>query len=160
MDRKTKFFVTLLVFLAGIAVIMYLGRLASQSTEIETWYASLKKPALTPHEYIFPLVWWIVYFLMALSASMLFCKPKTSKRAIALTFWSLQLLFNILWSLCFFTFRSPLIAAFDIAFLWITVIIATITAFRVSRGAGWFMIPNALWVSFAVYLNIAIVVLN
>ncbi|MCH9630203.1 MAG: hypothetical protein S4CHLAM37_01970 [Chlamydiia bacterium] len=160
MDKKTKFFVTLLVFLAGIAAIMYIGRLASQSAEIEAWYSSLKKPASTPHEYIFPLVWWILYFMMALSASILFCRPKTSKRAVALTFWGLQLFFNVLWSFFFFTFRSPLLAVFDIGFLWVTVILAVITAFRVSRSAGWFMIPNALWVSYAVYLNIAIVVLN
>lgn len=159
MDKKTKFFITLLVFLAGMAFIMYLGRLTT-GEHIEQWYESLNKPPMTPHEYTFPLVWWIIYFLIALGGAILFCKPPSAKRAIALTFWGLQIFFNLAWSFCFFTFKNPLIAAFDIVFLWVTSMLAIITAFRVSRAAGWYLIPNGIWVSFAVYLNIAIVVLN
>lgn len=160
MDRKTKFFVTLLIFLLGIAGVMYLGRLANEPNSTSEWYKSLNKSPLTPPGAVFPLAWWIIYFLMALAGATLYCAKKTSKRAVALALWGIQLLFNVLWSFFFFTFKNPLLAVFDIAFLWVAVILSVITAFRVSLATGWYLVPNALWVSFATYLNIMIVVLN
>ncbi|MEO5927260.1 MAG: tryptophan-rich sensory protein [Patescibacteria group bacterium] len=44
--------------------------------------------------------------------------------------------------------------------LWTAIIGAMVLFFRLSRSAGWLLVPYLLWVSFATYLNIAIWRLN
>jgi hypothetical protein len=70
--------------------------------EIPTWYASLAKPSWTPPRIAFPIVWPILYFLMAVAAWRLWEAPPSSLRALALTAFVLQLSLNAIWSPLFF----------------------------------------------------------
>lgn len=76
-----------------------------------------------------------------------------------MTLFYLQLGFNALWSIAFFTLQSPPFGLIVIAVL-LALILATIVAFRpLDRIAAWLMVPYAIWVAYASALNLGILVL-
>lgn len=128
---------------------------------IPTWYAALAKPFFTPPNWVFGPVWILLYCLIGFAAYLIYqkgWKKKQVKKALSLFF--IQLALNAWWTIIFFGFQSPLFALLEIAILLIFIFL-TIKAFRkVSFIAAFLMIPYLLWVSFATFLNIAIVLLN
>lgn len=128
---------------------------------IDSWYATLAKPALTPPGWLFGPVWLTLYLSMGIALYLVW-KEDTKRHAVqqALSLFSLQLIVNAVWSTLFFGLQSPLWALADILVLWL-LLIATILAFwRIRRPAAYLLIPYLLWVSFAAYLNAAIYFLN
>ena len=79
---------------------------------------------------------------------------------IALIIFIIHLVFNTLWSVAFFGFRSPLAGLIVISILWIAILLTILNFFRVSIAAGLLLIPYILWVSFAAVLNAFLLVLN
>ena len=87
-------------------------------------------------------------------------KSPTADKKRALKLYFLQLGFNFFWSIIFFT-----LGAYEIAFMWLVILFVLILAtakrlWRINTLAGVLMIPYALWVSFAGYLNLVISRLN
>lgn len=147
----------------AIAVCELAGAVGSMFTvpSIPTWYAGLAKPALNPPSWVFAPVWTSLYLLMGISAFLVWQKGLRKKKTKeALGIFAMQLFLNAIWSIIFFGLKSPQWAFLDIVFLWL-VIAWTITLFwKISRPAALLLLPYILWVSFAVYLNYSIMVLN
>ena len=80
------------------------------------------------------------------------------KWAVALFF--IQLVLNTLWSIIFFGLHSPGGALVEIVFLWLAILAAIIAFYKISIPAAWLLLPYILWVSFAMYLNYSIWMLN
>lgn len=128
---------------------------------VTTWYPTLNKPSFSPPNWIFAPVWTILYFLMGVSLYLVWSKGLKEKKAkIALYFFGAQLFFNFLWSFLFFGLRSPILALVDIVALWILIAITIFKFFPISKTAAYLLIPYILWVSFAAFLNLSIVILN
>jgi tryptophan-rich sensory protein len=128
---------------------------------ISTWYAYLNKPSFSPPNWVFGPVWTTLYFLMGVSAFLIWRKglqKKNVKRALG--YFLLQLFFNFLWSLLFFGFHSPLLGLFDIVILLIFIILTIASFYKLSRVAAYLLVPYLLWVSFATVLNFSVVILN
>ena len=125
---------------------------------IPTWYASLTKPGFSPPNWIFAPVWTILFALMGVSLYLLWEKRKKAKTA--LIFFAIQLVLNMLWSILFFGLKNPLLALIEIVVLWIFILLTTINSWKISKLAGKLFIPYLLWVSFASFLNLQIVLLN
>jgi tryptophan-rich sensory protein len=66
----------------------------------------------------------------------------------------------MLWSALYFTLQRPDWALIEVAVLWLSIVALIIVCGRVSRLAGWLLVPYLLWVSFASVLNLAVVRLN
>ncbi|MBW2993287.1 tryptophan-rich sensory protein, partial [Candidatus Woesearchaeota archaeon] len=79
-------------------------------------------------------------------------KSKFKKPAI--TFFGIQLGLNILWSILFFGFKSPLSAFIEIIFLWIAILLTIIYFHKISKVAAYLLFPYIIWVSFAAVLNL------
>jgi tryptophan-rich sensory protein len=128
---------------------------------INTWYETLAKPTLNPPSWIFGPVWITLFFLMGIAAFLVWKKGLERKEVrIALGIFILQLILNTLWSIIFFGLQNPGIALIEIAILWFAIL-ATIIAFtKISKIASWLLVPYIVWVSFAMYLNYAIWMLN
>lgn len=123
---------------------------------ITSWYAGLAKSALTPPSWVFAPAWTTLYFLMGVSAYLIWRKGEV--RALYV-FWA-QLAVNVLWSYFFFGMHNPLLALIEIVLLW-ALILWTIAVFaKISRSAAYVLIPYIVWVSFAAYLNYSIWMLN
>ena len=131
------------------------------ASSMDTWYANLAKPALNPPGWVFGPVWTTLFVLMGIAMFLVWKKLESNRHTkVALTLFGVQLILNILWSVLFFGLRSPGSAFVEIIFLWVAIL-ATIIAFaKVSRPAGWLLVPYILWVSFATYLNYSIYILN
>jgi len=131
------------------------------SQSVSTWYSTLNKPAFSPPNYLFAPVWTILYLLMGIAAYLVWQKglvELTAKIAFGL-FW-FQLVLNVLWSYLFFRRQNPLAGFLEIILLWGAILATTIYFFKVSRAAGYLMIPYLLWVTFAALLNFFIWRLN
>ena len=123
------------------------------------WYAELEKPALTPPGWVFTPVWLVLYLMIAISGWLVWIRTATLKHP-AVMLWGAQLILNALWSFLFFGLENPAAAFVDILALLVLIILFIIYSFPVSRTASLLFIPYALWVAFAAYLNLGIVLLN
>ena len=128
---------------------------------IPTWYAQLNKPPFTPPNWLFAPVWTTLYLLMAISAYLVWRKGLGNKEIrIALGVFLVQLILNSLWSVLFFGLRSPLMGAIEIVVLWVAILLTIIYFFKISKAAGWLLVPYILWDSFAAILNFSVLILN
>ncbi|MBI5138751.1 MAG: tryptophan-rich sensory protein [Candidatus Vogelbacteria bacterium] len=62
--------------------------------------------------------------------------------------------------LIFFGLQSPGGALVEIVLLWLAILATVVTFYKISRPAAWFLLPYLAWVTFALYLNYAIWMLN
>ncbi len=124
---------------------------------LDTWYATLPKPALNPPSWVFGPVWTMLYLLMGISLFLVWQqRAKNSKKTTpALIIFFTQLLLNTLWSVLFFGLHSPGLALIDIVLLWVAILFTIISFSRISRPAAYLLVPYILWVTFAIYLNAA-----
>lgn len=150
---------------AAIAVCQAAGLIGGLATasSVGTWYAGLRKSALNPPPWIFGPVWTTLYTLMGISLYRAWMHARRAgpdeERPSFTPFWT-QLALNTAWSLIFFGLKQPL-GAFLTLIALLLGIIATIRSFgRVDRPAGWLLVPYAVWVAFAGYLNVSVWWLN
>lgn len=121
-------------------------------------YNSLQKPLLAPPSILFPIVWTILYILMGVSYGMLRNEGLTDSKTKVIYY--LQLFFNAIWSIIFFTLKARLLAFIWIIVLDILVIAMVINFYKKKKIAGILQIPYLIWVLFATYLNLGIYLLN
>jgi tryptophan-rich sensory protein len=140
----------------GIAVLG--GRVTAP--EIPTWYASLAKPAWTPPRIAFPIVWPVLYFLMAIAMWRLWEAPPSSLRTAALILFAIQLTLNAMWSFVFFGRHDILGGLVVIVLLVITLLATIIVSAYIDRLAAGLLLPYIAWITFATALNARICALN
>ena len=137
-----------------LAVILtaYIGSRASIDVSNDLWYTSLNKSDLNPPGYVFGIVWPILYILMMVSAFI-------SYEKVFIVF-NIQLVLNAAWSWLFFKFQMPLVSLLDIYLLIALNIFILTLMFKESKLAFLLFIPYVVWISFASYLNLFIVINN
>src|SRR5579863_654795 len=72
------------------------------SYSVRTWYEDLKKPSFNPPNWIFGPVWSVLYFLMALSAWLVWRRAHWDGAKLPLSLFFAQLALNVAWSGLFF----------------------------------------------------------
>lgn len=134
---------------------------AATLPNIPIWFDGLVKPPLNPPNWVFGPAWTFLYVLMGIAFyRILRLDPATPGRPLAILLFTVQLIFNAGWSFAFFAAQSPILGLIEILPLE-ALILATIYVFwRVDRIAAWLLVPYALWVAFATYLNAGIWWLN
>ena len=130
----------------------YIGSRASIDVSNDLWYTSLDKSDLNPPGYVFGIVWPILYILMMISAFI-------SYEKVFIVF-NIQLVLNAAWSWLFFKFQMPLVSLLDIYLLIALNIFILTLMFKESKLAFLLFIPYVVWISFASYLNLFIVINN
>jgi tryptophan-rich sensory protein len=136
----------------SVVFALILGGLSSTDTANDIWYIELNKSNLNPPGYVFGIVWPILYLLMSISAFRTFDVSKN--------FFYLQLIFNAMWSWLFFAFQLPLIALLNIWLLIFFNIRLFLDMFKIDKLSGLLYAPYVLWLFFASYLNLFIVINN
>ena len=155
-DKAFKLAASILIcLLAG-----FIGQLAT-GPAITGWYSKLVKPPLQPPNWVFAPVWTILYIMMGVALYLVIAdRKKWEKKSEGVFAFAFQLALNSFWSVLFFGYHLPSVAAIEIIALW-SAILGTILLFdRVSRTAAILMMPYLIWVTFATYLNFAIWWLN
>ncbi|MAI03129.1 MAG: TspO protein [Gammaproteobacteria bacterium] len=130
----------------------WLGGLSTYYTDW-SWYESLNKSSFNPPNYLFGIVWPILYTLMAV-VSFLHAK-------LMYKWYIPQLLLNSGWSWLFFAQQQPEIAFIDIVAL---IGINLVILMKLKGQDAWLSfvmyLPYLLWITFASILNLSILVLN
>ena len=138
------------IFIFVFLTLIIGGFASSQSLDI--WYVNLVKSDLNPPGYIFGIVWPILYLLMSIAAFRTF---EVTKKL-----FFIQLFFNAIWSWLFFFFQMPFIALINIWLLIYLNIVLTIKMYKLDKFSGLIYVPYVVWLLFASYLNLFIVVNN
>jgi tryptophan-rich sensory protein len=137
----------------------FLGSLFT-TPAIPTWYQTLHKPFFTPPNWIFSPVWISLFLLIGISLFLVWRRQDHPQAKIALIFFFVQLILNTLWSAAFFGLRSPLLGLIDIVLLWVAILLTIQNFSKVSKMAGFLLLPYLLWVGFAALLNFSLWILN
>lgn len=135
-----------------IPLTLIVGSFASANTGTDMWYQGLIKSDLNPPGYVFGIVWPILYLLMGITAWRTF--------EIIKNLFYVQLFLNAIWSWLFFSFHLPLISLIDIWLLIYININIVYKALKMDKLAGLLYVPYILWLLFASYLNLFIVINN
>ena len=153
-ELKVKPFVIALAIPFGVQLLSYFVTKGSMD-----FYSEISKPPLAPPGWLFPVVWTVLYALMGI-ASYIVWDTRSEYTKEALTIYGIQLGFNFFWSVFFFVLESFLLSFVWLCGLFILIIIMIAAFRRVRPIAAYLMIPYAVWVAFAGYLNAGIFLLN
>lgn len=145
-------------FGAAVAAAAWAGsRYSPRDTRTRLWYGRLKKPPFNPPDSIFPIVWTLLYTLIAISGWRVWRQGDSAQRSAALRLWVSQLILNAQWSKLFFGKHLPTWSLADVVSLQAAVIRYILEARKVDKAAGALFVPYAAWVGFAILLNEEIV---
>ena len=132
--------------------VAWLGGLSTIYTDW-TWYENLNKPSFNPPNYLFGIVWPILYLLMAIVSFL--------NAQIVYRLYLMQLCLNGIWSWIFFVFNGLGLAFLNIVVL---VLLNVLIARKLRVKGAWLSfflyLPYLLWITFAAILNLSILVMN
>ncbi len=155
---------TSLLYLFAFLAVVFLAAAAGgavTATSVGDWYQTLIKPPLTPAPWVFPVVWNFLYFLMAISAWLVWRTTGSFDRSgPPLAIFGAQLSLNLTWSILFFGLKNPTLAAVEVVILDIAVAGTILSFARYNRLSALLLLPYLAWVLFATYLTIGLAVLN
>ena len=148
--------------LLWIVVFQIIGYFLGMITQhnIVSWYPTLHKSSLTPPDIFFPIVWFILYCMLAVSGYVLWHYRHQPKAKLALVFYTLQILLNWAWMPLFFYFHWIGVSLFCIAAIIILTLITILFTHKTYKLSCVLLIPYFIWLLFAGYLNAVIWVLN
>lgn len=152
--RAFSFLITwILVFQLVPLIIGYVTRFGMYQ-----WYDQLLKSSITPPGYIFAIIWPLLYITLSILGWKLYIKNNNS----LLKWYWIGILLNWLWSPIFFILHLTNLAL-SILILLVSInghILIKLRALYYYNYTYLIILPYFLWLCFALYLNIMIVLLN
>lgn len=147
----------LFLWIFGLFTIGYFIGYTTNSS-ISGWYESLNRSSLTPPNATFGIVWSILYIFIAVVGWEIWSNSDKTKRYTK-SLYITQLALNWLWSPLFFTFHQIELALLCIVALMITVSLLIIRNKQL-KTMTYLLTPYLLWLTFAGYLNLYIILNN
>lgn len=133
-------------------LIAWLGSLSTSYSDW-SWYESLNKPPFNPPNYLFGIVWPVLYVLMAIVSYL------NAQKIFIL--YIMQIILNGLWSWLFFVLQSTAFAFLNIVVL---IFLNVLILKQIRQDKAWVSVllysPYLIWICFASILNLAIIILN
>ena len=152
---------TIVASIIGITLCFMVGISAGyiQEYSLINWYPYLNKSTVSPPNYLFPIVWTIIYIINGISLGIIWgAESYLSKNG--LMFFLIQLALNFLWSILFFYMQSPMLGFINIFLLDIALLLYMKRCYDIHKLAFWLNVPYMLWLIFATYLNLYVMVYN
>lgn len=120
------------------------------------WYFSLNKPSWTPPNWVFPVVWTLLYCMIAVAGWLVWELGAT----FSIIIWGFQLITNGMWSYIFFGMKKMRVALINIVFLIVLVVAFVFVTYPVSQLAAILFLPYLCWLGVAMLLNLRVIQLN
>lgn len=139
-------------FIQCLVIVFFVAMIGSSYTKIDSWYDSIK-PSITPPNWVFPIVWTVLFYLIAVSLYFAWLNSDNKEKKKIKLYFGINFILNILWSMMFFTFHNAVYAFVVIILLLISIIQLIIFNWKIKKEASYFLIPYLLWVGFATVLN-------
>lgn len=153
--NKLLLFIFWIVLFEGIG--MFLGLITN--SDLSTWYQTLNRSSLTPPGYVFSIVWPLLYALLAYIAWILTTTKNPNYNKLFLLF-ALQMVMNWAWTPLFFTLHLQHLSAIWLLILTFINIVLLLKARNVDKKIVFALTPYIIWLAFASYLNLIIVMMN
>lgn len=122
------------------------------------WYINLVKPSQWTPDFLFPVMWAIIYSLFIVYIFIALNKKKLTKEIIILL--SINGFLNILWCLTYFTLNSLIIGLVIIIINLFTSIILLNLLKKENKIISYILLIYPIWLSIATFLNAATWILN
>jgi translocator protein len=151
MNRSIQHLIVFLVLVVGGGWIIGATNLPGP------WYGALTKPPFNPPNLLFPIVWTVLYVLVAIAGWRTY--ERVGSAAVMQVWWA-QLVLNFAWSPIFFTAHWMWPALVVILAMLASIVAFIVMQWRQDRTAAWLFVPYACWVAFASVLNASLNVLN
>lgn len=136
----------LIIFFALVAVAASSGALFKPGP----WYERLDKPSWNPPDWVFPVVWTILYIFIAFAGWLVWSEVGFGAAIIV---WGIQLVLNAIWSALFFGLKRMDVAFVEVTALWTSIVVFIVLAWPISTLAALLFVPYLAWVSTAALLN-------
>lgn len=162
-NMEDKMALKLMQGLYSFVLVLITALLARYFTEqgMISFYDTLDIPPGTPENHYFSYAWSGIYVLLFLSFYIVLRSRKTLELfEDANALFVSQLFLQILWTFSFFYMEQLTASAIVIVLLDIVTALMMHTFFFINKWAFALMVPYLLWLLFATYLNIFVVMLN
>ncbi len=158
LSARSLVFLAIALLIVGSASVS--GSLIT-APNIASWYAGIRKPWFNPPNWIFPVVWPMLYALMAFGFWRILRQVEGGQpRQLAIFAFLIQIVANAAWSLAFFGAQSPAAGLIVAILLVLTVAFMVLKFHKTDPLSAWLQLPYLCWVTFAALLNTAIWRLN
>ena len=131
-----------------VAVTAALGSLFTNASVKSDWYTQ-NKPKETPPNWVFPIVWTILYILIAIALS----RALLANNIPMIILFIINLMLNVLWCYAYFKRQDPKSALAIITLLLVTIVAILAIAYTTDITILALLVPYLLWISFATFLN-------
>jgi translocator protein len=146
-----------LVGFVGLCLLVALAGESITARALHHWYETLRAPAGTLPNWVFPPVWATLYVMIGVAGWMVW---RRLGAAPSLRLWGWQLAANALWAPAFFGMHKPALAM-GVMIVLLLLVALTIKAFRrIHRTAAILMVPYGAWCLYTAYLNAGFLLLN
>ncbi len=142
----------LLLCFFAVFLVAFLGNIFASGNVKSDWYLSVK-PSITPPDSVFPVVWGILFFLIALSLYFAWTNCSQAQRPEVALVFGANFALNVLWSFLFFKLRNPSLAFAEIILLLLSILAMIIFTHKIDKKASYLLVPYFIWVAFASVLN-------
>ena len=153
---KNKFLSFVLFFVITYSA-SFIGGFATVSFK-EPWYSQLVKSDLNPPDWVFAPVWTTLYLMMTLAIWFFWHSKNRDMSTIYIYF--IHIVFNTTWSIVFFGLHKIFLALIVLLILIFLIIILILRFKRVNLVSYYLMIPYLLWTTYALFLNLNLIILN
>ena len=135
-----------------VPLVLLLGFASGRSVPAgaaNAWYAALRKPAVTPPDWVFPVAWSILYVLIGVALAMVLNARGARGRGMAAALFVAGFALALVWQPLFFGAHRIGAALAVIGGMLALGIAATVAFGRIRPAAAWLMVPYLAWVCFA-----------
>lgn len=145
-------FKQLVVSFSIVAILVLISMIFTKNSM--ALYENMVKPDIAPPAIVFPIVWTILYTIIAITLYRFNDNPDIKR-------WLLiNLVINIIWPILFFRFELILLSAFWLMLIIISLIITLLKIYKEDQLFAYLNLPYLVWLFFALYLNLMIFFLN
>ena len=136
-----------LIAWSSVILVMIIGSYFTQKSVKSDWYEKTKSK-FTPPSYVFPIVWTILYILLAFALTRVL---DSNNNVLTMVFY-LNLILNITWCYLYFYKKNSHYAFINILLILITSL--TIIGLTKDKIVIKLVTPYILWILFATFLTV------
>ena len=152
MYTENKKYFSLMLWIASLILVGWGMGLITQN-QVNTWYGLLNRSSLTPPNYVFGVVWTILYTMIGLSGWLMWRQPSFPGLRLIKNLYLILLLLNWSWTPLFFYYHLTGYALTVLVLMDIGVSSIIYLAYTRLKLVSQLMIPYLLWILLATYLN-------
>jgi benzodiazapine receptor len=151
MSKKEKYISLFLWIVIFQLIAFFMGEITQSN--ISGWYHGLAKSSLNPPDVVFPVVWCLLYILLAVIGWYLYGQRKKAKANFIFSIYSIQMVMNWLWTPLFFQWHLIGLGFFWIIGIIFLLILTIFQCMKNFKSIAILLIPYLIWLIFASYLN-------